>query len=815
MGSSILGSRVLRTEDPRFVTGEARYTEDVPVEGAAHAVFVRSFVAHGSLNGFDLSEALAGPGVIGVFTAADLDLPKMWEFGSIPQEFARPVLAADVVRFVGEAVAVIVAETRAQALDAAEAVFMDIDPLPAVVDAVRATEDGAPLVFPEAGTNVAMRFDLGEDPSFFDDADLVVRAHVAAPPLAPAPLEVNAVTAAPDPETGGLRVWASIQDTFAMRERIASSLGIPEETVRVIARNVGGGFGAKIDTYPEHVAVAALARKLGRPVRWIETRSESLTAMTLGRSRVADVELGAKRDGTLTGVRMNVLGDSGAYPGLDAGQSLLTFQMAQGPYRLPKLGFAVSNVVTNTTPRAAYRGAGRPEATQFLEIAMDRLAVELGVDPVALRRRNLLQPSDFPHSTSTGAEYDSGDYGAALDEALRLAGYDELRAEQARRRDEGEGSLLGIGVCSYVEVTAVGPTSEFGSVSVDADGTVTVTAGTGPTGQGHETAFAQVASAVLDVPIDRIRVVIGDTGEIRRGQGTYGSRSLQLGGTAVHRAAEQVAEKARRVAAHLLEVAPDDVVLEDGRFAVAGAPDRAVSWTDVAGASHDPSRLPQGEESGLQGSGSVDQRGTTYPFGTHVCAVEVDPETGHAEIVKHVAVDDCGRILNPVLVDGQVHGGLAQGIAQALFEEVVFDDDGNPLTANLTAYEFPGPPDLPSYTVAHTETPTHMNPLGAKGIGESATLGSTPAVQNAVLDALQPLAVTEIQLPLSPERVWRAIRDARTGRETVDPTVPEVTDEEAAAIVHPGEVVATEGGERASPSGHGERAEDAGDGNIA
>lgn len=810
MGSSILGSRVLRTEDPRFVTGQARYTEDIAVEGALHAVFVRSFLAHGTLNGVDASDALGMPGVVAVFTARDLDLPKMWEFGSIPEEFARPVLADGVVRFVGEAVAIVVAESRAEAIDAAESVVVDVDPLPAVVDAAKATEDGAPQLFPGAGTNVAMRFDLGEDPTLFEDADVMVRARVVSQPLAPAPLEVNGCAVQPDPDTGALTVWASIQDVFSMRERIATSLKLPEGRVRVVARDVGGGFGAKIDTYPEHVAVAATAHRLGRAVRWIETRSESMSAMTLGRSRVAEVELGAMRDGRLTAVRMNVLGDSGAYPGLDAGQSLLTFQMAQGPYRIPKLGFAISNVVTNTTPRAAYRGAGRPEATQFLEIAMDRLAAALGMDPVELRRANLLRPDEFPHATSTGAEYDSGDYGKALEGALRLADYEGVRAEQRRRLERGDQPLLGIGVCAYVEITAVGPTNEFATVSVGADGAVTVGAGTGPTGQGHETAFAQVAAAVLDVPFERVRVVLGDTDEVPRGNGTYGSRSLQLGGTAVHRAGEQVVEKARRVAAHLLETAPADVVLEDGRFSVAGAPDRAVSWTDVAAAAHDGGKVPNGEEPGLDGSVTIDQRGNTYPFGAHVSVVEVDAETGLVRILKHVAVDDCGRILNPALVDGQVHGGLGQGIAQALYEEAVFDEDGNPVSANLTSYEFPAAPDLPSYAVAHTETPTPMNPLGAKGIGESATLGSTPAIQNAVLDALRPLGVTQIQLPLSPERVWRAVRDAGAGRTAVEPTVPDIEPDAAAAAVGPGDTVGAEGlgrGDSVSPSGHGDRAD--------
>jgi carbon-monoxide dehydrogenase large subunit len=578
MGTSILGSRVLRVEDPPLLTGEADYAEDVPVEGAAHAVFVRSFVAHGRVVGIDANGAASMPGVLGIFTASDVDLPPMWTSGAIPEAFARPILAAGVVRFVGEPVAVVVAETRAQAIDAAEDVVLDLDPFPAVVDPDLASAPDAPILFQEIGSNVAMRFDTGVDPSLFDGADVVVRRRVVAPALAPTPLEVNSITARPDRDTGGLTVWASIQDAFSMRGRLADSLGVDPGTIRVVASHVGGGFGAKIETYPEHVVVAWLASRLNRPVRWVETRSESLTAMTLGRARISGVSMGGTRDGRIVGLSVDIVADSGAYPGLNIGQSLLTYQMATGPYRIPKLRFSITNVVTNTTPKAAYRGAGRPEATQFIELAMDALAAELGMDPAELRRRNFPDPETFPHSTQTGAEYDSGEYGAALAEALRLAGYDDVRAEQATRREHGSGPLLGVGICSYVEVTAVGPLGEFASVSVDADDGFLVTAGTGPTGQGHETAFAQVAAATLGVPVESVRVVLGDTGPVERGEGTYGSRSLQLGGTAVHRAAERVVEKAKRIAGHVLEVAPEDIVVDDGRFAVAGAPDRSVTW---------------------------------------------------------------------------------------------------------------------------------------------------------------------------------------------------------------------------------------------
>jgi carbon-monoxide dehydrogenase large subunit len=760
MGTSILGSRVLRTEDPQLVTGEANYAEDVPVEGALHAVFVRSWSAHATFETVHTDDAASMPGVVGVFTAQDFEeLPAMWLSGAISEEIGRPVMARGVVRFVGEPVAVIVAETRGQAMDAAENVFVDYEPLPPIVDPAHANDPGAPILFPGAESNTVFTFDMGHgDDSILRDADVVVRERVVAQILAPVPMEANSITVVPDGE--GLTVHASSQVGHVLRDSIAEGLKLPRESVRVLSRWVGGGFGAKIDPTPEYVVVAALAHRLQRPVRWIETRSENLTSMTHGRARVGDIELGAKRDGTMTGMRVHLLADYGAYPGLDALDALLTFQMASGAYAIPRVGYLVTGVVTTTTPKAAYRGAGRPEATQFLEVAVDHLAAELGMDPAELRRKNFVAPGAFPYMTPTGAEYDSGDYGRALDRALELAGYGEVRAEQARRRAAGDGSLLGIGICSYVEVTAVGPVSEFGGVEVEPDGTVLVRAGTGPTGQGHETAFAQLAASLLDVPMESVRVVVGDTGDVRRGEGTYGSRSLQLGGSAVHKAGITVVEKARALAAHLLEAAAEDMVVQDGRVGVAGAPDRSMTWAELATTAADPARLPEGMEPGLAADGTFAQPAQTYPFGTHVSVVEVDPDTGAVTIVRHVAVDDCGRILNPMLVDGQVHGGLAQGIAQALFESFEFDEGGNPLTANLTVYEMPGPPDLPSYVVDHTQTDTPLNPLGAKGIGESATIGSTPAVQNAVLDALRPLGVHHLDLPLTPEKVWRAIRDA-------------------------------------------------------
>jgi carbon-monoxide dehydrogenase large subunit len=733
----------------------------VPADEALHAVFVRSTVAHGRVGAVQADEARSMPGVAGVFTAADFDLPPMAS-GMVPFTFARPVLASDTVRFVGEVLAVVVAETFAQAVDAAETVYADIDPLPAVVDPVAAAAPESPALFPDQGSNLAMDSSFG-DPDPLAGAEVVARGRFVNQRLAPVPMETNAALAVPDEETGRLTMWISCQAPHYTRAGLAEPLGLKESQLRVIAPAVGGGFGAKIDIVPELVLVGALALRLGRPVRWGETRSENLIAMWHGRAQVQDVEIGATRVGTITGLRIGIVADGGAYPGMAAYLPVLTQLMASGVYRIPKIGGRLACVCTNTTPINAYRGAGRPEAAALVERAMDLIAAELGMDPADLRRKNLIPKDAFPFTTASGATYDVGDYEAALDEALRLAGYEQLRAEQAERRRRGDTEQMGIGVSTYVEVTAYGMGSEFGSVEVHADGTVTVQTGTSPHGQGHATAFAQIAAETLKVPLEAVTVVHSDTGVVPRGEGTMGSRSAQVGGSAVLQASEAVLEKARRVAAHLLEAGPEDVVLfDDGRIGIAGAPDRALSWSELAASAAEPSGVPEGMDPGLWSRGNFSQPSNgTYPFGAHVAVVEVDTETGRVRLVRHVAVDDCGRVLNPLLVEGQVHGGLAQGIAQALYEEVLFDDDGNPLTGTLMSYEMPSAAELPSFETAHTVTPTPLNPLGAKGIGESATIGSTPAVQSAVVDAVSHLGVRHIDLPLTPERVWRAIRDAR------------------------------------------------------
>jgi carbon-monoxide dehydrogenase large subunit len=571
-------------------------------------------------------------------------------------------------------------------------------------------------------------------------------------------MEPNAIAVEPG-DDGGLTVWVSTQIPFDVRNDLAEALGMDRAEVRVIAPDVGGGFGAKLHVYPEHFVCALAAMRLGRPVRWFETRTESMLSLNHGRAQHQRIELGANRDGTIVGMRVEITADMGAYP-IGAYLPPTTRMMLAGVYRIPRIATRSRSVVTNTTPIAAYRGAGRPEATTLIERGMDLLALELGLDAAEVRRRNLIPADAFPYETAVGATYDVGDYERALDEVLRLSGYAALRAEQAERRRRRDRVQLGIGVCTYVEITAWAG-SEFGSVEVNPDGTVTVMTGTSPHGQGHETAFAQIASGILGVPFDSVRVVHSDTGVVPRGEGTYGSRSLQLGGTAVWDASQTVLDKAKRIAAHMLEVSEADLVADGGRIAVAGAPDTGVSWEELAVvAASDGSRLPEGIEPGLSAAGRFRQKESTFPFGAHVAVVEVDVETGRATLVRHVSVDDAGRILNPMLARGQVHGGLAQGISQALFEGVEYDEYGNPLTSTLATYLMPSAAELPPFETAHTETPTPLNPLGAKGIGESATIGSTAAVQSAVIDAVSHLGVRHIDMPLSPERVWRAIREA-------------------------------------------------------
>jgi aerobic carbon-monoxide dehydrogenase large subunit len=752
---SILGSTVRRREDPRLITGQGRYVDDLAPERGLYAAFVRSPAAHAKLRDLDLAAARAISGVVGVYDAADVNLPPRLAFGVIPDVFARPPLATDTVRFVGEAVAVIVAESRGAAADGAEAAMAEYDPLPVVASVEQAVEEGAPLLFPDHGSNLAFAASYGGDEDVLAGAEVVVRERFVNQRLAAVPMEPDAFMAAPDPETGGIRIWASTQSPFQVRDFVADCLGLPESQVRCVAPDVGGGFGAKIPVYPEQAIVAALARRLDRPVRWVQTRSECFLAMTGGRGQIQNVELGATRSGRLVGLRARVLADAGAYPGIGAFLPFFTGQMLSGVYRIPKIDYSAQALVTNTTPIGAYRGAGRPEATALLERSMDMLAAELAIDPAELRRRNLIQPDEFPVTTAAGASYDTGEYEKALDQALELAGYAGQRAEQARRRQSGERQALGIGLSSYVEITAVGSPTEFGAVEACADGSFTVLAGTASHGQGHETAYAQIVADALDVPLDSVRVVEGDTSMIPRGDGTSGSRSLQLAGSAILEASRALLARARNLAAEVLEASPDDVVpLGDGRLGVRGVPGSGLTWSALAVAATERGQTLR-EEHDIFAEAS-------FPFGTHVAVAEVDLDTGDARLIRHVAVDDCGPQINPMLVDGQVHGGIAQGAAQALFEEMVYDSDGNPMTGSLLDYGMPTANELPTFETAHTVTPSPNNPLGAKGIGEAGTIGSTPAVQNAVIDALSHLGVRHIDMPLNPERVWAAIRDRQS-----------------------------------------------------
>jgi len=760
MPGSILGTTVRRVEDPKLVRGESTYVGNLALPGALRAAFVRSPFAHARILGIDAGQACASPGVVAVYTAGDLNLPAHHGLLMVNAGTPRPPLATDRVRFVGEAVAMVVAESEAAAVDAIELVDVDYEELPVAVDMEDALAAGAELQFPELGSNLATGARSPEDPDPLGDAEVVVRARMVNQRIAVLPMEGNAIAVDPAGDAEhDLVVWVSTQMPHGFKAQLIAVLGLGDERVRVIAPDVGGAFGGKAGMLAEHTAVIGAARVLGRPLMWVETRSENLVSMPHGRAQIAYYELGLTQAGLITGLRARVVADAGAYAGLNGALvTNQTYLMAQGPYKIPKISFDAAAALTNTTAVGAFRGAGRPEATAHLERIMDVAAAELDIDPVQLRRRNLLDPADFPLTTVVGAVYDVGDYDVALREALRLADYDGLRAEQQRRRAVGDPVELGIGVSVYVEITAGGGGSEFASVRVHEDGSATISAGTSAHGQGHATSFGMLAADTLNIPMDKITYVQSDTAVVPRGHGTGGSRSLQMAGPAIQAASGEVLEQARHHAATMLEADVADIELTGtGEFGVRGVPASALTWQQVAS-----SATAAGEE--LYAGLDTHQDGATFPFGAHVSVVEVDTDTGWVRPLRHIAVDDCGRILNPLLVQGQQHGGLAQGIAQALYEEIVFDPDGQPLTATLGEYAMPSAADMFTFQTANTETPTPLNPLGAKGIGESATIGSTPAVQNAVVDALRPLGVRHIDLPCSPQRVWRAIRDARAGR---------------------------------------------------
>jgi carbon-monoxide dehydrogenase large subunit len=752
---SILGTRVVRTEDPRLLTSGATYVEDLRLPGlrrAAYATFVRSPMAHARITEIDVSAALAEPGVVAVLTAKDLE----GAAGGVAAANAEPLLAGDVVRFAGEPVALVLTDEHYQGEDAAELVSVDYDPLDAVIGVQAGLRDET-LLFPEAGTNVVDSGGAEEfDDKAFADCEVVVQRTIVNQRVAAAPLEGRA--AAATWADGRLTLWASTQNVHGVKAAVAGRLGLDADTVRVIAPDVGGGFGAKIGIDREAIAVGWAAHRTGRAVRWVETRNENLMAMSHGRAQQHTLTIGGSRDGRVGAYRLEIVQDCGAYIRLGTLMPTLTMLMASGVYDLPQVEVAYRTVLTNTTPIGAYRGAGRPEATAVIERAMDLFAAEIGMDPVEVRRRNLVAPDKFPFTTPTGATYDTGEYEKALDTVLEAAGYQELRAEQQRRRERDDPLQLGIGVSTYVEITGGNP--EFGetaNLEVHTDGAVTVWTGSSPHGQGHATAWAMLVQDELGIPMDKITVRHGDTDVLTDGTGTFGSRSLQLGGSAVHNAAVEVKEQARELAAEEMEADPADLVLdtESGTWTVRGVPGQGVGWAQLA---------ERAGEGGLSANTKFATEQATFPFGAHVAVIEVDVETGRARLVRHVTVDDAGPVLNPILAEGQRHGGIAQGAAQALFEEMAYDEYGNPITATLMDYSFISAAELPSFELVAMETPTTVNPLGVKGIGEAGTIGATPAVQSAVVDAVAHLGVRHIDMPATPEHVWTAINEARTAQ---------------------------------------------------
>jgi len=753
---SILGNRVLRKEDPRFLRGEGRYVENLPLEGALTVTFVRSLFAHARIAGVDTSAAEALPNVQ-VLTGADVDVGPMGPppLPGLEQGMKRPLVAVDVVRFVGDIVAIVISEGRAAGADAAELVLVDYDPLPAVVRPADSAKDEV-LLFPEVGTNVAGRSGSPEhDESLFDGCDVVVSDTLVSQRMAPCPLEPRSAAAELGPD-GRITAWLSTQTPHQDRMVLAGTLGLDPANVRVIAPDVGGGFGAKM-LGTEEVLIVWLARRLGRPVRWTETRSESMVALPHGRAQSVNYTIGGTRDGKVLAYRLDVLQDSGAYPVLGAFLPHLTALMASGVYAIPRIEFEGRSVVTNTTPISAFRGAGRPEASQAIERALDMFAAEIAIDPVEVRRRNFIPKDAFPYTTVTHAAYDSGDYEGALALVLRSAGYDDLRAEQRQRREQGGAKQLGIGISSYVEITNGIDETEFGEVEITADGGAIVRTGSFSHGQGHETTFAMIAAEQLGLPVEQVTVAKGDTDDVARGTGTYGSKSTQLGGMAARLAADEVVERAKQLVADYFEASPADISLDRalGRFRVVDAPEPSLSWPELAARAAADQRLGE-----LKAANDF-KSSPTFPFGAHVAVVEVDVETGQVELLRLVAVDDAGTLINPLIAEGQVHGGIATGVAQALYEQVVYDDDGNPLTSTFVGYAFPSSADLPLWEAVEMETPTPVNALGAKGIGESGTIGATPAVHNAVLDALAPYGVRHVDMPANGENVWRAIQEAK------------------------------------------------------
>ncbi len=780
-----IGNRRLRKEDQRLVTGRTRWTDNIQLPAMLHLAMVRSPFAHARITGLDADEARRATGVVAVITGADVAdeqgaMPTVWEITTEQKTPAHPAIAVDRVAFAGEVVAVVVARSAAAARDAAELVDVDYEDLPAALDLKAAAADEA-LTHPDLGTNVATtwRIDSAEAGTggSVEDAiaeagrdGVVVERELRQQRLIPAFMEPRSVVA--DPTAEQLTVWSATQIPHVTRFFLAATLGLPESKVRVIAPDVGGGFGGKLQFIPEEIITVLAARHTGRPCKWTETRSESLLSGHHGRDQWQRLTLAATKDGHVTGLKVDLLADMGAYAGtVGTGVPILGALMYNGIYRFPAYQLTCRPIYTNKTWVDAYRGAGRPEATFAIERMMDELAAEVGVDPMEIRRRNWIPHDEFPFPTVTGLEYDSADYERATERAMELFGYDDLREEQRRRRESGDPVQLGIGISTFTEMCGLAPSRVLGSlnyaaggwenaqVRMLATGKVEVVTGTSPHGQGHETAWSQIVADRLGVAFEDVEVLHGDTQVSPRGLDTYGSRSLVVGGQAVVQAADKVIERAKPLAAHMLEASMEDIEFSAGRFSVAGT-DKGVSIGEVAFAAFTAHDLPEGMEPSLDAEATFDPVAFSYPHGTHLCAVEVDTETGQVRMRSYVSVDDVGTVVNPIIVEGQIHGGIVQGIAQALWEEAVYDEQGTLVSGSFVDYTLPTAADTISLVTDRTESPATSNDIGAKGVGEAGCIASTPAVVNAVVDAVRHLGVTDIQMPCTPERVWRAIRTA-------------------------------------------------------
>ncbi len=775
-----IGRPIRRKEDAKLLHGRTNWTDNIQLPGTVHMGLVRSPMAHARIAKVDLSAALAMPGVVGAYDAASLgdmnaNVLCVWPVTDDTVMPPFPALTGDKVRHVGDVVAVVLATSATLAEDAIAAVEVEYEPLPAVVNMVDAVSPGSALVHDAAANNTSYVYNLGGG---YDEvtatADVVVKRRFVNQRIIAGYMEPRAVVAAPMGMSDEITVWSATQIPHVLRVVLSLSTGIPEQNLRIVAPDVGGGFGGKLQMYREEILALQLARKLGRPVKWNETRSEDMVASHHGRDQIQDLELAATKDGKLLGMKVDLLANMGAYLQIiTPGTPLLGMFMFPAIYKMDAYQFRCTGVFTNTTPTDAIRGAGRPEATFAIERMMDELAAELGVDPMELRVKNWIQHHEFPFTTVAGLTYDTGNYEAATARALELFGMEELRAEQKARRDSGDPVQLGIGISTFTEMCGLAPSRTLGALKYAAGGwehctirllptgKVELVTGTSPHGQGHETAWSQIASSILGIPIEDIDVIHSDTGRAPYGMDTYGSRSLAVGGQAIKKAADRVIENARPIAAHQLECAASDLEFRDGAFSVKGDPDKSVTLGALAWAAFSAHNLPDGIEPMIEGAATVDPEDFSYPHGTHLAAMEVDTETGKVRVRKYVCVDDVGNQVNPMIVEGQVHGGVAMGIGQALYEGVEYDADGNLLTASLADYLIPSAADLPSFITDRTVTPSTTHSLGTKGVGEAGAIASTPAIINGIVDALRPMGVTDVLMPASPQNVWRAIQAAK------------------------------------------------------